>query len=345
MTKKKSTDPSAEFVGDARIKEAFRRILADEPFDGLDLSGSKDMTIGIHPIAAETPPMSYEEFTRLGLRVEQYGFRHPVILTGDRQQVLLGRHRVAIAWVLGIPLRKVNFFAPAGKSDQTKVDQRWTLGYLPLDWADSAVRELSVDDNDIRRHYTTALTALVACNRYLDEARAGAKQRQEEGSAPIGAKGGKAAEEVARLSGLSTRTIERIMIVTPTETPHTYERVWLRQITSVQAAYNAAKEEIAEQEAAAKAAAKQAEREAATSPAERAAAAPRSSAVGKSLDKVIELLHKDLEELRRGMRPMLSADEQRDRLIEITAAVEEWFNILDHDDDTTRTDPPRGEAF
>ena len=331
MSKKKSTHPDEEFVGDARIKEAHRRLLADEAFEGLDVSGAK-RTIAPHPIACEVPPMSYEEFTRLGMRVEQFGFREPVILTTDHQQVIEGRNRVAVAWCLGIPLRKITVLTPAGKAETTLPDGRFALGYRPLDWADSDLRELSTDKNDIRRHYTPALTALLAWNRYGPEAKAGAKERMEGGVAPTGARGHeKASEEVARLSGLGARSIERISIVSATDTPRTYEKVWTREIVSVLAAHTAAKAEIAEAEKRARAAA-------ATKP-EKTARAPRSSSVGTSLAKAFELLSADMEKLRGGVRPVMSPDEQRERLIEIQGLISEWNDLLDRDDDPTPAAP------
>ena len=123
MSKSKTTDPPAAFVGDARLKEAFRRLVANESFESLDVSGHLQ-TIAPHPIATEIPPMDFEEFTRLVMRVREFGFREPVVLTADLGQVVEGRHRVATAWVLGIPLRKLNTFGPAERSDSTKVDKR-----------------------------------------------------------------------------------------------------------------------------------------------------------------------------------------------------------------------------
>ena len=201
-----------------------------------------------------------------------------------------------------------------------------------LTWAEAELRELSTDKNDIRRHYTPALAALLAWNRYGPKATTGAKARMagvapigasgdEEGVAPIGASGGKAAAEVAKLSGLSQRTIERISIVSATETPKTYERVWYRDITSVLAAHNAAKDELAEIKAASMP----------PKPSE-PAAPPKEHTLGKSLDKAIELLGKDMEKLRAGFRSLLSADEQRERLLEIRNQITEWFETLDRDD-------------
>jgi hypothetical protein len=354
MTKPKASNPDEESVGDARIDEAYALLK-----DGAPMRikvGGQWATVTPHPYALLFPIVTREEFDALVADVAKHGFQHfphlrdpdPRATTastfsyGGDLEVVEGRHRVATAYALSKNISCEKFVG-----------------------TDEDARVLVVSSNLHRRHLTKAQEALVVCETFLPIAKAEAEERHREGSA----KGGKAtatgrepsegeeatatgrhpsaAEEASRMSGglVGSRSVERMQIVTREDTPVTHERVWSGQTSSVLAAYKEAKAEIDEREAAAAAAAKAAaEPEEETPGLTEAPRLPRIVGIGNGLEKAAASIFKDIEKLRAGMRPLASADDQRELLIAIQSMLAEWFHILDRDDEDSTPAPP-GEAF
>jgi hypothetical protein len=343
MTKPKASNPDEESVGDARIDEAYTLLK-----DGAPMRikvGGQWATVTPHPYALLFPVVSREMFGALVADVAENGFQHFPHLRDPRAtsastfsyggdlEVVEGRHRVATAYALSKSISCEKFYG-----------------------TDEEARVLVVSSNLHRRHLTKAQEALVVCETFLPIAKAHAEERMREG----GAKGGKgslsggtpsggekpslkAAEEASVMSG---GLVERMQIVTREDTPVTHERVWTGQTTSVLAAYKEARAEIAEREEAAAAAAKAAaEPEEETPGLTEAPRLPKIVGIGNGLEKAAASIFKDIEKLRAGMRPLASADDQRELLIAIESMLAEWFHILDRDDDDATPSPPAGEAF
>lgn len=337
MTKSKSTD--GEAVGEARIDEAYAFLKDGGPMRVK--VGGQWSVVTPHPASLLFPIVSREEFGALCADVAEHGFQQfPHLATpgattasgfsyGGELWVIEGRHRVAAAYALNKSLSVEKFFG-----------------------TDEEARVLVVSSNLHRRHLTKAQEALVVVETFLPIAKANAEERRRKGGAHGGSASAKAssasaeavlraADEASLMSGklVSRASIERMQVITREDTPITHERVWTGAVISVLAAHNEARAEIEAREAEAKAAAKEAS---AKTPRR-----PKTWEVGPSLGKAIEVLSKDVQQLRHGVRPITDPERQRELLIEVQGLISEWFSLLDQDDDprSVPAKPPAGEPF
>jgi len=186
-------------------------------------NGSKEKDLTLHPLAHAIPRMTEREFADLAADMRDHGFRTqlPPIFT-IKGKVIDGRHRLAIAAALKIPVRVQEF---AGTEDEA-------VGHI-------------ISANVVRRHLTMAQRAWIVRQFLLPEAEAEAAKRLQEGRekgaqtseslAPSGARdsaGPKASQIAAeRSNGLATaRTIERLAPVD--DAPETQERIRRGEITT-----------------------------------------------------------------------------------------------------------------
>jgi hypothetical protein len=186
--------------------------------------GAREKQYKLHPLARVIPQVSEQDFLDLAEDVKTHGVRVPIVLYDD--QVLDGRHRVALASALKLPVR-VDVFK--GTEDEA--------------------REHVVSLNVMRRHLTVAQRGLIARELFMPQATIEAGERKEAGRR----KGGEAhllertdaltnsetakATEIAakRSSGLATaRTIETMAPVD--NAPKTRQRIRSGEITSAKAA-------------------------------------------------------------------------------------------------------------
>jgi hypothetical protein len=173
--------------------------------------GSKEMRLRLHPLAHAIPQVSEKDFFELAADVKRHGVRNPIIVFDG--QVLDGRHRLAIASALKVPLRVMEF-----EGDET------------------AARDEVISQNVQRRHLTIAQRALIVQELFLPQAEAEAKARQgartdlaSATSTPDGAevfepdRAGAIERAAAESNGLATaRTLQRMAPVR--DAPQTQER-------------------------------------------------------------------------------------------------------------------------
>lgn len=92
------------------IRAAYTNMREGRSFH-VDVAGprgsAKDRRLSLHPFAMMLPLVPEKEFNELAEDVERNGLVNPIHLFGD--QVLDGRHRVAVASALGVPVRTVEF--------------------------------------------------------------------------------------------------------------------------------------------------------------------------------------------------------------------------------------------
>ncbi len=197
--------------------------------------GARMQQFRLHPLARSIPQIAVGEFMDLAADVRQHGVRVPVVIYDG--QVLDGRHRVAIAAALRLPVRTDNFTGD-----------------------EMAARDYVVSLNVKRRHLTLPQRTLITQELFLPEAEAKAKDRQREAgeehgrghdsSAPSGAElstpdrsAVRAMEEAAAKSGglTSVRSLQRMAPVR--DAPKTKERIRSGEIkTATQARREAIKE-------------------------------------------------------------------------------------------------------
>ena len=190
----------------------------------------RERRLQLHPLAMALPLVKEKEFDQLVEDARANGLHEAVHVWDD--QLLDGRHRVAIATVLGIPVRVVEF---TGTTDEAQA--------------------LVMSLNYHRRHLTMPQKAEVVRAVFLPEAETGsAAQRQKEtvgrpsksvANVPPISDGGLTAAEVAvGRSGLdiSPRSVRALAPLD--DAPITREKVRSGEIKSVQKARKAALEEI-----------------------------------------------------------------------------------------------------
>jgi hypothetical protein len=190
--------------------------------------GTKEMRLRLHPLAHAIPQVGEKEFFELAADVKRHGVRNPITVFNG--QVLDGRHRLALASALKLPLRVVEF-----------------------DGDETAARDEVISQNVQRRHLTMAQRGLIVQELYLPQAEAEAKERhggdrrseefQERQLAPL-----KAIEQaVAESNGLaSARTLQRMAPVR--DAPETQERIRSGEIKSSAQARREALKEIGSDE-------------------------------------------------------------------------------------------------
>jgi hypothetical protein len=245
---------SAERI--ARSKAAHAEAELQSMYSGLQREGAFPVTVigarggqerkmyRLHPLARAIPQIPEDEFLTMAKDVAAHGILMPLIVIGD--QVLDGRHRLAIASALDLPVRVTEFGG-------TEKDAR------------AHVISLNVQ----RRHLTVPQRGLIVLELLMPEAEAEAKERQQESEgrgvkkvAPDGAtfpgepgvspgpgSGGKKATEIAaeRSGGLANaRTLERMKPVA--QAPETRERIRSGEIKTATEARRAALKETGRDE-------------------------------------------------------------------------------------------------
>lgn len=198
---------------DLNAERAFYVIVAGER------GSTKEKRYWLHPLAHAIPQISEKEFFELAADVKRHGVRNPITVFDGR--VLDGRHRLAIASALKVPLRIVEF---AG--DET------------------AARDEVISQNVQRRHLTMAQRGLIVQELFLPQAEAAAKERAAQAPGqPQGAKQAPSAnwrdetsvraveQAAAESNGLaSPRTLQRMAPVR--DAPKTQERIRRGEIKS-----------------------------------------------------------------------------------------------------------------
>jgi hypothetical protein len=250
MTEHNPATPEPESSDDAsiegRIDEALQMLDDGAPFD-VKVSGHWK-NIKPHPLAMAYPVLPREEFVGLVADVAAHGFREPVHLIPDtgygasktaEMDVLEGRHRVAVAWVLRLSLNNT----------------------VRFDGTDQEAVALVDSYNLHRRHLSTAFRTLRVAQRIWPEEKAKAEERRLAGNS-AGGKGGKStAESPEDLRSTSTKmsaaqaaairaggsvTARNIELMAPVlHAPETQRRIASGEITTVAAARREAEAEIA----------------------------------------------------------------------------------------------------
>jgi hypothetical protein len=220
------------------LRAAYNDLSEDRPFYVTVMGvkgGTKERGMRLHPLARAIPQISEKEFTELAADIKAHGVKIPVVVFDD--EVLDGRHRVAAAAALDVPVRVDTF-----QGDQ------------------AAARDHVISLNVKRRHLTMAQRGLIVQELYLPEAETKAKERLEAGrkrgaavtnqdqsalpsSGGRATSGAEAIEEAAKASqGLATvGTLQRMAPVR--DAPKTRERIRSGEITNaMQARREALKE-------------------------------------------------------------------------------------------------------
>jgi len=184
---------------------------------------SKEQRLRLHPLAHAIPQVTWKEFEELAGDIKRHGVRNPITVFDGR--VLDGRHRLAIAAALKVPLRTVEF-----EGDET------------------AARDEVISQNVQRRHLTITQRALIVQELFLPQAEAAAEQRERAGTlAPSGARGKAREQAAAESNGLaSARTLERMAPVR--DAPKTQERIRSGEIKTSTVARREALKEIGSDE-------------------------------------------------------------------------------------------------
>lgn len=219
-----------------RIAEAHQKLLDGSKFDVKVGSAWKE--ISPHPLSLNYPVMDIDSFESLVEDIAAYGMHEGVTLVKPARvtgtvhekvtfEVLEGRHRVAVAWVLGLPLKGSTIFDGDG------------------DEADALVDSLNLH----RRHLNAAQATLLVVERLLPIERQLAKARMLAGKSvdpTANRRQGSAAAAAARRSnGLVTaRNVEKLSRIG--EASETRRAILNGEITSVDKARDAMLAEIGE---------------------------------------------------------------------------------------------------
>jgi hypothetical protein len=193
---------------------------------------TREAELTLHPLAHAIPRMSEKEFAELAKDVRDNGVKLPITVMGSK--VIDGRHRLAVASALDVPVRVQEF---TGSEDEA--------------------RRHIVSLNLIRRNLTMAQRVLIVRQVLLPEAKAEAdKHRQETQGRPSNdpaklsadlrsdSDGQKASQIAAeRSAGLANaRSIELMKDVD--DAPQTQERIRSGEIKSAAEAARAAAKEL-----------------------------------------------------------------------------------------------------
>lgn len=182
--------------------------------------GRTKRMLRLHPLSRAIPQMSEQEFLDLGQDIKEHGVQIPIVLFNG--QVLDGRHRLAAAAALRMPLR---------------VEE--------LTGDETAARDRVVSLNLQRRSLSIPQRGLIVKTLYLPDAEVEAKARMDAGveaDDTLPPRGGRVARSrtvvqiaAERSNGLaSARTLERMEPVW--DAPKTQERIRSGEITTATAA-------------------------------------------------------------------------------------------------------------
>jgi len=195
--------------------------------------GKQERAYRLHPLARAIPQVAEKEFLELAVDVKAHGVRVPIVVFDG--QVLDGRHRLALAAALEVPVRVDEF---TGTEDEA--------------------RDHVISMNVKRRHLTVPQRGLIVRELYLPQARAEAAERKAVNAgdrkserarmrAPI--------EETARAAEIAAEQYSRLANVRTIQTmapvdnaPETKERIRSGEITTATAARREALKEIGNDE-------------------------------------------------------------------------------------------------
>lgn len=192
----------------------------------------KEVELRLHPLAQAIPAMPRGEFEEMAADVRKQGVINPIWLY--QGQVLDGRHRVALADALKVPI----------------------MTPLEFEGTDDEARAHVISQNVHRRMLTTAQRGQIVLELFLPQAEAAARARQRDSggdqrspdrSPPTGGNrsaGVEAIEQAVQDSGglATVRTVQRMAPVR--DAPETKERVRRGEIKTATAARKAAQEEL-----------------------------------------------------------------------------------------------------
>lgn len=146
--------------------------------------GTKERRYKLHPLARAIPQMSEKDFLKLAEDIKAHGgVKVPIVVYGG--QVLDGRHRVALASALKVPVRVDEFKG-----------------------TENEARDHVVSLNVMRRHLTMAQRGLIVRELYLPQAKAEAAKRQSQGAPTIQEQD----QRTERSSALSSAILEEDQI-------------------------------------------------------------------------------------------------------------------------------------
>jgi hypothetical protein len=243
MTSTTSTPVEAGEATDAlkrSLAEVRQKLLDNKPIEVKVKGRSGTRIITAHPETTKLPVLDQEAMEGLARDVARNGFTTKVTLhvpgvttptddnswDAEKMHVLLGRHRVAVAAVLGIPV-PASMFA-----------------------GDDVAAKAQVVASDIsRRQMSDAQMALYVVENLLDEISEAAAQRQRDGMAlaTTGTKGRapRSSDIASMLVGgiVSGRSIDRIKKHVP-DAPKTRAKVLSGEYRTVSKAASKAKEEL-----------------------------------------------------------------------------------------------------
>lgn len=225
---------------EATLRVAYNNLkFTDRPFY-VTLVGARgkesEERLSLHPLAHAFPHMSQEEFWRLAKDMKANGVQVPITLRDGK--VLDGRHRVALAAALKVPVRATEFVG----------DDAEALKY---------VLSLNVE----RRHLSIAQRGLVVQEFYLPQAEAEAEERKRQAGEDNGRGQDRFVHSCTNLSdpvratkvaadrsnGLATpRTLATMQPVR--EAPKTKARIMLGEIKTASEARREALKEIGSDE-------------------------------------------------------------------------------------------------
>jgi hypothetical protein len=185
-----------------------------------DRGGRSDKRFELHPLARAIPQMSEKEFLDTAEDIKTNGVELPIVVYNG--QVLDGRHRLAIASTLGLPVRVTE-----------------------VDGDDARARARVMSLNVTRRMLTSAQRALIVRQLFLPEAKENAKERQQlSGGDKTGQSGQrssaltapesiKATQEAVKESG-QLANVRSVELLAPVDNaPKTLERIHRGEIETV----------------------------------------------------------------------------------------------------------------
>jgi hypothetical protein len=185
-----------------------------------DRGGRSDKRFELHPLARAIPQMSEKEFLDTAEDIKTNGVELPIVVYNG--QVLDGRHRLAIASTLGLPVRVTE-----------------------VDGDDARARARVMSLNVTRRMLTSAQRALIVRQLFLPEAKEKAKERQlaplkkgdqpssRERSSALTGESVKATQEAVKESG-QLANVRSVELLAPVDNaPKTLERIHRGEIETV----------------------------------------------------------------------------------------------------------------
>jgi len=228
---------------DRAIKAAHNKIRIGDPVHVMVESArgsAKERRLRLHPLAMMLPLIPEKEFVELAEDVLAHGFTTPIHVLDD--QVLDGRHRVALASALDLPIRVSEFVGSEQDARSFVISTNLRRRHLTTAQRTQLVREL----------YMPEATQQAAENKLRGNSRGGIKSTSvtavdsaTEPSAPKKYTKGKTAAEIAADYSGGLASARSIAAMAPVDkAPDTRARVMSGEIKTVDKARQAALIEI-----------------------------------------------------------------------------------------------------